>query len=172
MASTETSDTQFFNLFSLVLGILIAVAIMLFVTARLIGAHTQGEYVESDPLRVHTLEQNIAPFSREAVAGQDNSALTAAAAPAAPAGGGSAAAVPTTGQAAFQAVCSACHGAGINGAPKAGDKAAWAARIAQGKDVLYQHAINGIRAMPARGGSTWPDATVRMAVDYMVSLVK
>ncbi len=171
MSSSETSDTQFFNLFSLVLGILIAVAIVLFAVARMIGADTQGKYVQTDPLRLQTVDQNLAPFAHEAVAGQDNSAL--AAATAAPQGGApTASAVPTTGEEAFKAVCSACHGMGINGAPKAGDHAAWAPRIAQGKEVLYTHAINGIRSMPARGGSTWPDATVRMAVDYMVSLSK
>ncbi len=165
MSSSETSDTQFFNTFSLVLGMLIFTAILIFVAARLIGEHTQAVYVQNDPLRLKSVQENLQPFAREAVAGQDNSALAAAATPAA-------GAVPTTGEQAFQQVCAACHGLGINGAPKAGDRAAWAPRIAQGKDVLYTHAIGGIRAMPPRGGSTWPDATVRMAVDYMVSLAK
>src|SRR5271163_1071804 len=91
-----------------------------------------------------------------------------------PAGGasGSAAALPSTGEQAFKEVCSACHAAGLNGAPKAGDKAAWAPRIAQGKDTLYKDAINGKGLMPPRGGTTWPDATIRMTVDYMVSLAK
>jgi cytochrome c5 len=53
-----------------------------------------------------------------------------------------------------------------------GDHAAWGPRIAQGKEALYTHAISGLRSMPPRGGSTWPDATIRMAVDYMVSLNK
>ncbi len=167
MSSSETSDSVFFNSFSMVLGLLIAVAIVLFAAARMIGAHTQLRYAQMDPLRLQGVQENVAPFAQEAVAGQDNSALAAAAAPAAPA-----AALPTTGEQAFQSVCSACHALGINGAPKAGDKAAWAPRIAQGKDTLYAHAISGIRGMPARGGSTWPDATVRMAVDYMVSLAK
>ena len=69
-------------------------------------------------------------------------------------------------------MCSACHGTGLNGAPKAGDKAAWAPRIAQGKDTLYKDAITGKGLMPPKGGTSWPDATVRMAVDYMVSLAK
>lgn len=170
MSSSETSDTQFFNTFSVVLGLLIVTAIVIFVAARLIGAHTQAVYVQNDPLRLKSVQENLQPFAREAIAGQDNSALAAAATP--PAGAAPAAAVPATGEQAFQQVCAACHGLGINGAPKAGDRAAWAPRIAQGKDVLYSHAIGGIRAMPPRGGSTWPDATVRMAVDYMVSLAK
>ena len=77
-----------------------------------------------------------------------------------------------TGEAAFNKVCSACHGTGINGAPKVGDHAAWAPRIAQGKDALYKSAIGGKNAMPPKGGTNWPDATIRMTVDYMVSLNK
>ena len=53
---------------------------------------------------------------------------------------------------------------------KIGDHAAWGPRIAQGKDTLYKDAINGKGAMPPKGGTSWPDATIRMTVDYMVSL--
>jgi cytochrome c5 len=116
------------------------------------------------------VQQNTAPFGREAVAGQDNSALAVATAP--PAASGSAAAVPTTGEDAFKQVCSACHATGVNGAPKIGDHAAWGPRIAQGKDTLYAHAIAGKGNMPPKGGTSWPDATIKMTVDYMVSLNK
>lgn len=171
MSQPESSDTHFFNSFSVVLGILVAFAIVLFAVARVMGRDHQGQDIIEDPLHVKAVEQNIAPFAHEAVAGQDNSALAVSQAP--PAGAaGAAAALPATGEDAFKQVCSACHGAGINGAPKAGDHAAWAPRIAQGKDTLYSHAINGYKSMPARGGTTWPDATVKMAVDYMVSQAK
>lgn len=66
-----------------------------------------------------------------------------------------------------------CHGTGIAGAPKLGDAAAWKARIAQGKAVLHQHALKGIRTMPPKGGNpALPDAEVTAAVDYMVSASK
>jgi cytochrome c5 len=168
VSKSESSDTQFFNSFSVVLGILILFAIVLFGVARVVGKDTQGENVLLDPLHVKQVQQNIAPFAHVAIAGQDNSALAALSAPKA----GPAADVPTTGEQAFTKVCSACHGAGINGAPKAGDRAAWGPRIAKGKEALYTHAISGFNIMPPRGGSTWPDATIRMAVDYMVSLNK
>ena len=168
MSKSESSDTQFFNSFSVVLGILILFAIVLFGVARVVGKETQGENVLLDPLRVEQVHENMVPFAHVAIAGQDNSALAALSAPqAGPAGN-----VPSTGEQAFMQVCSACHGAGINGAPKVGDHAAWGPRNAQGKEVLYSHAVSGIRSMPPRGGSTWPDATIRMAVDYMVSLNK
>jgi len=148
---------------------LIVFAIILFVAARAIGAK-QLEDQMSDPLHAAAVAKNIAPFAREAIAGKDNSALVASAAPASDAP--AAAALPTTGEQAFTQVCSACHSSGVNGAPKIGDKAAWGPRIAQGKDTLYAHAIQGKGNMPAKGGTTWPDATIRMTVDYMVSLNK
>jgi cytochrome c5 len=153
----------------MVLGILIAFAIVLFAVARTLGADTQGEAVLLDPLHLVEVQKNIAPFAQVAIAGKDNSALAALNAPtsAAPAAN-----VPTTGEQAFTQVCSACHGTGINGAPKIGDHAAWAPRIAQGKETLYKDAIAGKGNMPPKGGTNWPDATIRMTVDYMVSLNK
>jgi cytochrome c5 len=72
----------------------------------------------------------------------------------------------------YKASCAACHDAGVSGAPKLGDKAAWAPRIAKGKDALYATAINGSKANPAmmpRGGSKLDDAALKSVVDFMVS---
>jgi cytochrome c5 len=168
VSNTESSDTHFFNSFSLVLGILILFAIVLFGFARSIGADTQARDVLLDPLHLKDVQKNIAPFAQVAVAGKDNSALAVVQAPAA----GAAADVPTTGEQAFTKVCAACHSTGVNGAPKIGDHAAWGPRIAQGKEILYKDAIGGKGNMPPKGGTTWPDATIRMTVDYMVSLNK
>ncbi len=79
------------------------------------------------------------------------------------------------GKKAYGSVCSMCHGAGVSGSPKPGDKADWGPRIAQGKDVLYKHAIEGFTGakglMPAKGGSaTLTDDEIKAAVDHMVSL--
>jgi cytochrome c5 len=166
VSKSDSSDTHFFNSFSLVLGILIVFAIILFGIARSIGADTQVKDVRLDPLHFKEIQQNIEPFGHVAIAGKDNSALAVAAAPA---GGAD---VPTTGEQAFTKVCSACHSTGVNGAPKIGDHAAWGPRIAQGKETLYKDAVNGKGNMPPKGGTTWPDATIRMTVDYMVSLNK
>jgi len=77
------------------------------------------------------------------------------------------------GKSVFGKTCALCHAAGVAGAPKPGDKEDWAPRIAQGKDVLYKHALEGFTGskgqMPARGANAaLPDAEVQAAVDYMV----
>jgi cytochrome c5 len=99
------------------------------------------------------------------------STTVAAAAPAAsPAtAGGSADQGKTT----YEAACIACHAGGIAGAPKAGDKAAWSARLAQGKEVLYASALKGKGVMPAKGGNpAIADDAVKAAVDYLVAQVQ
>lgn len=81
------------------------------------------------------------------------------------------------GQKTYQAACFACHGTGAAGAPKTGDKAAWKDRIAQGADMLNEHAIKGFKGskgfMPAKGGrADLSDADVKAAVAYMVAQSK
>ena len=89
----------------------------------------------------------------------------------APAGGAKGGAA--NGKTVFDQTCAVCHEAGIAGAPKAGDKEAWAPRLKQGTDALHQAALKGKGAMPPKGGNTsLTDADVNAAVDYMVGLVK
>jgi cytochrome c5 len=77
------------------------------------------------------------------------------------------------GKAVHDTSCLACHGPGVAGAPRDGDKAGWAPRLQKGMPTLYANAIKGIGAMPPRGGNLkLSDEEVRAAVDYMVSLVK
>ncbi len=74
------------------------------------------------------------------------------------------------GQEIYTASCSACHSTGVAGAPKPGDKAAWAPHIAKGSDVLVKNAITGINAMPPKGTCmTCSEADIAAAIDYMVS---
>jgi len=168
-------DSQFINHFSLVLGVLVTIAVLLIALARSVAARTQAVEVYNDPAYVASVETRTAPFVREAIAGHDNSAMTIKA----PAGAGPAVAlaVPKTGKELFESVCTSCHGAGIAGAPKAGDKAAWAPRIAEGKATLYQHALGGFTGkagvMPPKGGRTdLPDDLIKQGVDYMVSIAQ
>ena len=81
------------------------------------------------------------------------------------------------GQEVYLAGCVVCHGAGIVGAPKLGDKDQWAKRIAKGVGTLYASSLNGLQGsagvMPAKGGNpALSDAEVKAAVDYMVGQSK
>ncbi|MFM0043234.1 c-type cytochrome [Paraburkholderia sediminicola] len=92
---------------------------------------------------------------------------------AAPAAGGTQSAdASQAGKALYQQVCQACHAAGVLNAPKFGDKEAWAARLKDPIDTVYNYALHGKGAMPPKGGSTASDADVKAAVDYMVSAAK
>jgi cytochrome c5 len=100
-------------------------------------------------------------------------AAIASAPAAAPAGGDTQTAdASQAGKALYQQVCQACHAAGVLGAPKFGNKDDWAPRLKDPMDVVYNYALHGKGAMPAKGGSTASDADVKAAVDYMVSAAK
>ena len=111
-------------------------------------------------------------------AATEGAAQAAATPAAAPAATTTAAADPAlkAGEDVFKKTCVMCHQTGAAGAPMLGNKGDWQARVAQGKDTLYKHALEGFTgekgAMPARGGnSALSDADVKAAVDFMVSKV-
>jgi cytochrome c5 len=84
-----------------------------------------------------------------------------------------AAAGPKDGATIYNTVCGACHNTGVAGAPKIDDKAAWAPRLATGKEALYKSALGGKNAMPAKGGAAdLSDAEIKATVDYMMGKVK
>src|SRR5580692_11602330 len=159
----------------MVIGILVLVAICLIALARVVAAHTQ----ETDSVEQRDFATSVAariePLSQEAIVGQNNADM--AIKPDSPAGSGAALPIPKDGAQVYEQVCSACHGLGIAGAPKAGDVAAWGPRIAKGKTVLYDHAVHGFSGqagtMPAKGNRLdIPDAIIEQGVDHMVNLVK
>ena len=167
-------DTHFFNTFSLVIGLLVVVALGIFALARSVASETQEKQMLVESHYLKGVSERVQPFARVAVAGQDNSALKIEATTPA---GSAAPALPKNGDELYEQACKACHGAGIGGAPKAGDKAAWGPRIAQGKDTLYDHALHGFTGktgmMPAKGGRVdVSDDLVKEAVDHIVGLAK
>jgi cytochrome c5 len=168
---SASHDRKFFDTFMLVLGILAAITIGLMVLAGIISSNTAVKFQEEDPLRQHETLERIKPVARVAVAGQDNTALSA------PAVAPTVAAADMPGDQVYAQVCAACHGAGIAGAPKMGDKAAWGPRIAQGADILNKHAIEGYQGkagyMPPKGGRTdLSDQSVVNAVEHLVAASK
>jgi cytochrome c5 len=101
------------------------------------------------------------------------SAAAAPAPAAAPPATTPAAAGAAEGKKVYDNGCVACHGAGVAGAPKFGDKAAWAPRIKTGMDALYNTALHGKGVMPPKGGNpALSDADVKAAVNYMVAAAK
>jgi cytochrome c5 len=93
------------------------------------------------------------------------------------AGGVKVAQADDRGKKVYDTACTTCHATGVAGAPKLGDKALWAPRIAQGMDTLYTHSIKGFQGkvgvMPPKGGFVnLSDAEVKAAVDYMVAKAK
>ena len=114
-----------------------------------------------------------APTSAAPVASAAASPAPAATPPAAVASAAPAAAGAADGKKIYESTCIACHGAGIAGAPKFGDKAAWAPRLKAGMDAVYEIALHGKGVMPPKGGNpSLSDADVKAAVNYMVAAAK
>jgi len=168
------------NVFSAVLGVLIAIALLLIGISRLVDSGPKGARDTDDPLMQASAHERIKPFGQVAVAGQDNALLAIAIAPVSPvpaSGAGTSAAAGATdttdGKSVYESACVACHGAGLAGAPRIGDQVAWAPRVAQGIATLESHAIAGYQGaagfMPAKGGRTdLSDDAVKAAVEYLV----
>lgn len=139
-------------------------------------ASTLAACGKSEPGKPAATSAPAAPTSAAPVAPASPApAATPAAtpAPAAPA----AATAAIDGAAIYKKSCGLCHASGVAGAPKYGDKAQWAPRIAQGNDTLYTHAIQGFKGkagvMPAKGGNTsLSDEQVKAAVDYMMAAAR
>ena len=169
-------DRKLQNFFSVILGALIGVTLVIVYFVNNLASRAQGERLESDPAYRRIVAQRIAPEVKIAVAGQDNSALkmepTAPVTTAPPTS-----AAVLSGEQVYATACSVCHATGVAGAPKFGDHDAWAPRIAQGATVLHKHALEGfqgkIGAMPAKGGQvTMADQSILNAVDYMMKAAK
>ena len=166
-------------------AVVLVIGIMLLASFA-VGSHRVGE-TDAKANTAEAITKNIAPVVKLAVDPSKGSAptLTQVSAPKvanapvvamvipASAPAGAAAAAPSGGEGVYKAACVACHAAGVAGAPKLGDKAAWSKRLATGKAALYEHAIKGFNAMPAKGGNTaLSDADVKAAVDFLVAQAK
>lgn len=159
----------------LIVVILAAFIVPITVIALLTQFVTGGISVgKNDPaMSDEAVAKRLKPVGELVLAGSPQAA-TATVAASAPAAAPMAAAPAATGGAnkaksIYDASCAACHGTGVAGAPKLGDKQAWAPRIKAGNATLYNSALKGKNAMPAKGGNTsLADADVKAVVDYMV----
>ena len=161
-------DQHFYDTFMLVLGILGAFAIGMYWLANAIADTIPGASEKGTAVEEQLIDQRLAPIGDVQISGQAATQMavaTPAASPATDSG--------KSGKEIWQGTCSACHSSGLLGAPKIGDKAAWAPRIAKGMKVLEDHALHGFNQMPAHGGNaSLSDADVVKALEYMVGQSK
>ena len=164
-------DQKFFDMYSLVIGVLAVIALAILVLAMKMSDATQDVYTrESHEDQAEILER-IRPVGQVYLPGEEQQAeapVVATAEEPEPV------AAAMSGPQVYNSACLACHGAGIGGAPILGDAGQWAPRVAQGIDVLTQHAIEGFTGsvgyMPPKGGRMdLSDDEIADAVDYMVS---
>lgn len=151
----------------LVHSTLIAGAILAFVSASSTADHNTQESLEKRLAAIGTLNIMTEEEAAAAAAAAAEEAAAAAAEQTQVAAG------PVDGESVYNTACMACHTAGIAGAPKIGDSEAWTARMAQGMEILIEHAIQGYQGeagvMPAKGGNpALSDEEVTAAVQYMV----
>jgi len=163
----SSEDQKNIDLILLTIGALVLIAVGIFVVSRDANNETLARMRLNDTEYQAAINERIEPYGRVVLDGEvdDEIEITAVAAEAAP--------VLKSGAQVYNEACLACHGGGIGGAPKTGDAAAWAARIAQGADVMNSNAINGFQGavgfMPAKGGRVdFSDDEIIAAVEYLV----
>ena len=164
-------DQKFFDMYSLVIGVLAFIALLIFVGAMKLSDLTQDIYTADTAEYQAAVAERLRPMSQVHMPGEEH-------ATAGPVVAVAAATPPVdtvlSGPQVYNEACIACHGSGVGGAPIMGNAEAWAPRIAQGKDTLYLHALEGYAGqsgyMPPKGARMdLSDDVVKAAVDFMVS---
>ena len=150
------TDSGMVKTMGVVMGCVSVLAVVCVLAARVLSA---GNEDYADTIKRNALIQRIQPHASVRTSADDLQTAEAAIAVAdAPA---------KTGEELVAGACAACHIAGVAGAPKLDDEAAWAARRELGLDALVASVINGKGSMPARGGSTYSDEEIRSAVQQI-----
>jgi cytochrome c5 len=154
-------------MFSLILGVLVGIAVVIFVLSSVMGRDAQEQILRQDPQVVEATLDRIKPIARVAIAGEAEEIFDPVVPPQL---------VETllTGPQVYNTACQACHASGVGGAPMLGDSAAWMPRVAQGKDVLSQHVLEGYQGevgyMPPKGGRIdLSDQEVLDALEFMLA---
>lgn len=156
-------DQHFFDTFLLVIGALVAIAFIAYWIASDIAQATPGAYDQGGAVQEKLIDQRLAPVGDVQISGNAATQM-AVATPVAASG------PPKSGKEIWEGTCSACHSTGVLGAPKIGNKAEWGPRLTQGLKTLEDHALHGIRQMPAKGNNpALSDAEVIRAMEYMIS---
>ena len=164
-------DQKFFDMYSLVIGVLAAISLGILVLAMKISERTQGIYTRDSAEYQGAVAERIRPVGQVYLPGEEATAATPVV-ETAPEPEPVAAAM--TGPQVYNSACIACHGNGVGGAPIVGDVGQWTARIEQGLETLTRHAIEGYTGnagyMPPKGGRLdLSDEEVASAVEYMAN---
>ena len=162
------TDRNFVKTFSGLVAALAALTVVIFILAQMVVSASNLKKDKTVAQNDAAVAERIKPVGEITVS---SNAVMDTLIPTANAAGAD------KGKATYDGTCAVCHGAGIAGAPKFGDKVAWASHIAKGIDTLHTHALKGFQGktgmMPAKGGNAGlPDADVKAAVDYMVGKSK
>ena len=153
-----SKDKEFFTTFFSIMGGLAVFAILLIIIASNLTSDVSDYKPEEIVL------ENIKPVGQVYIAGESEPEAAPAADTSMAASG------PKSGEEIYNGSCVSCHGTGAAGAPKMGDKAAWAPRIATGMDALLANATKGLNAMPPKGlCMACSEAELQSAIEYMVS---
>lgn len=166
------ADDIFYREFAVVILLLFLFTVCMIFVARIIGSAAFEEMQNSNSAileRIQPLGQVRVGDPNQIAEASATEALQVAAAEPAAAASPEAAAPAKPGDAVYGGVCVACHAAGVAGAPKLDDKAAWESRVAQGIDGLVSSVLNGKNAMPPKGGNpSLSEKEIRNAVEYML----
>lgn len=155
------NDKQFMTTFLGVMGVLAIIFFLIFFIAQMIVPSTKV----SDEFTQNNLVQRIEPIGQ--LNYSDQEIVETAEAKVVKAN------LYNNGEEVYNAVCQSCHTSGILNSPKYGDSAEWNKRLNKGKETLYANAINGIGAMPAKGGrSDLSNEMIEMGVDYILESIK
>ncbi|MEL7022793.1 MAG: c-type cytochrome [Pseudomonadota bacterium] len=165
----SAQDKKFFDVFMVVLAILVAISIAIYVFSARLSADTQGRYIVEDEAYQAQIADRITPVGELVLPGEAGQRTVAA-----PVAVPEPVAVELTGAQVYNNACGACHTGGIGGAPMLGNADAWQARLAQGLETLRTHAVEGYQGeagyMPAKGGNpALSDEDVYRAIDYMIA---
>jgi len=165
-------DQKFFDMYSLVIGIIAAIALAFLVLAMKMSDLTQGVYTRDAAEFQAAVAERIRPVGQVYMPGEEQEAaaptVEVAAEP-------DPVATVMTGPQVYNVACNACHSTGAGGAPVVGNVEQWAPRIAQGMDVLNDHAVNGFEGeaitpmLPKGGRVDLSDQEIYDAVEYMVN---
>ncbi len=163
-------DQKFFDMYSLVIGVLAAATLAILVLAMKMSERTQAVYTRDSAEYQAAVAERIRPVGDVYLPGEQ---MQAAAPVVETAPEPEPVATAMTGPQVYNSACIACHSAGVGGAPIVGDAGQWAARVEQGMATLKRHAIEGYTGsagyMPAKGGRLdLSDDEVASAVEYMV----